>query len=260
VWHVPSAFNQSINESIKGTEMTTKSTGSIAKSIAVMVAVLSGPAAFAVPLVDTASYTRAATDLTAQLLQVSLFDPSLGVLNMATVTFSGGVTSSGQFTNTSNSLNLTGIPITVKADFDATLHAPGPSALSSAVHLFAAGSLISFNSSVNIGPGATFLLTEHSTNSDPLVQTFVFATPADLVGFLGLGKFGYDFSTKTFASFPARFTSVSADVSSLSSARLSVEYDYTQSQSPVPEPAGWALLLAGLGFGGIVLRRNSDRP
>jgi hypothetical protein len=186
-----------------------------------------------------------------------MFDPSLGVLNKATVNFSGGgVTGLGSVQN-SAIFALHDITINVSGDFDATLSAAGPSALSTVVHLFASGSPIGGVTFTTLGAGATTTLGPFAKSSDPAVQTFVFTTSSDLAGFSGLGKFGYDFFTKTFANVLGAHPTVSASVSSLSSAMLSVEYDYTPSPSPVPEPTSWAMLLAGLlGASGLVLRRK----
>ncbi len=95
------------------------------------------------------------------------------------------------------------------------------------------------------------------TISTSNVFSFSGAALADFIGAGTLGDAGYNIRMVGAGSISSNNGSLDSSVSTQARYNLSVTYDYTA--APVPEPASMAMLLAGLGALGFLMRRRQNR-
>lgn len=200
---------------------------------------------------DSAAYTDAAG---AQQLLVSRFNPALGTLNSATLTFGGALGVQAGVHNASPALNLTNVQVSLFGDLIASAIADGPAAASAGIELVPADTFMGSRTFLLLGPGAQTSTGLFKQTANPIVQTF---SGASLQGFVGTGQFGFVFASDATASVAAQFTSVQLTPSAVSSASLAIRYDYTP--TPVPLPGGLVLMFSSLGVAGFVPRKAAAR-
>lgn len=199
-------------------------------------------------ITDSDSFTDALTEINNLPLRVDLFDPSLGTLTKVKVTIGASLRSEGTVTNTAAQAQDFTVSTRVQ-QYDGTVAAGGPAALTNPFSVFNAFDLIGTQDYVQLGSGTSSPFGPLTVDSGLL--TVLESTDATVLNqFLGASDFGYDLTTLILTTIQGGGGNATTNISTFTSGQLNVEYEFTGTVTNVPEPGTLGLLALGLLFAG----------
>jgi hypothetical protein len=225
-------------------------------SMLVAVMALTGLNAQAIPTVDMDSYDDVLTELAGEPLRVDLFNPALGILNSVEVTLEGYLRSGGQVTN--NAAGPEDFTVSTRAQlYEGVLAAGSPMALPGTFPIFNPFDLIEQEAYMALPAGVPTAFGPDQTDKGPL--TVLSTTNAvDLAQFVGVGQFGYDFTTEILTTILGGGGNIDTSIDTIAGAKLTVTYDYDVPSVPEPALTGlFGLGLVGLGFARRRVRKKT---
>lgn len=181
--------------------------------------------------------TIASSSPTLSTIDFSKFDPTLGVLNSVTLTFSSILDATGSITNNTGQAR------------NYLLSTGGLAALAGNGFNFVQGLSLGLDA-VHVGRKSSVGLSYSDSDSSSQTRT------SNLGAFIGSGSVPFTFvSTNLFSMLG----NGSLSLDPLISASAQITYDYSPAAAgPVPEPAAWGMMVLGFGaIGGAMRRRRS---